>query len=372
MSKKSEELDLKILKIIQKGVGHTFADSAFNEIALELFEFQYARNLPYQRYCKTLRATPDNINHWKHIPYIPTGVFKEAQLACFPLKKAKKIFYTSGTSRAKQGRHYLENLTLYETSLLVHFNAHFLINKKRWPLFILTPSPEEMPHSSLCHMMGVLQKTIGIESEPYFIKHGKFLIDSLKKSLAKMSASGQPLILLGTAFSFVHFLEDVTQMNWKTKLPPDTKVMETGGYKGKSREMSKPELYHLIQKTLGVPKTHIINEYGMTEMGSQFYDNTLKNTIQGVKKPSFKDIPPWVRTRVLNPLTLEESAPGQIGLLQHYDLANRSNVMALLTEDLGVKIGNGFEILGRAPESEPRGCSLGLEEWFNNFTQQKL
>jgi hypothetical protein len=211
-------------------------------------------------------------------------------------------------------------------------------------------------------MMGVLEKNFSTEKNFYFIKKNCLLFDSFKKTLEKFILEGRPVILLGTAFAFVHFLDHAVQKKWKFLLPPGSRIMETGGYKGKSREMSKSALYEFMEKILSVPRNYIINEYGMTEMGSQFYDNILISARSGVKKPVFKIIPPWVRTRILNPLTLEKQSPGEIGILQHYDLANRSSVMALLTEDLGIKTDEGFEILGRAPQAEPRGCSIGAEE----------
>jgi len=105
-----------------------------------------------------------------------------------------------------------------------------------------------------------------------------------------------------------------------------------------------------------------VNEYGMTEMGSQFYDNTLKNHHLGIIEPRYKVIPPWVRTVVVDPETFQEAPVGTLGLLRHYDLANWGSVMAIQTEDVGCLIGEGFEIVGRAKGAEARGCSLAMEE----------
>ncbi|MBI1871004.1 MAG: long-chain fatty acid--CoA ligase [Chlamydiae bacterium] len=359
----SSDLDTQILSIINQGVDQPLSDSEFNKIALELFEYQFTHNLPYQKYCKNLDITPSKISHWSKILFVPTSTFKEAVLSTFPSSKAKKVFYTSGTTLKKSGRHYLENLMLYEEALLTNFKSHFKIKSERWPLLVLTPSPLEAPHSSLSHMMGCLQREIGYsKTQTYFIQKGQLLIHLLRKKLKQFISQKEPVLILGTAFSFVHFLDACAQQKWGLKLPIGSRVMETGGFKGKSRELSKENLYKEIQNILGVPLTHIINEYGMTEMGSQFYDNTLKNRIEKKRMPVYKNIPPWVRTRILNPLTLEEEPPGKVGLLQHYDLANRSSVMGILTEDLGVKIKDGFEILGRAPLAEARGCSLNIEQ----------
>ncbi|MBI1884312.1 MAG: long-chain fatty acid--CoA ligase [Chlamydiae bacterium] len=362
MSLSTKKLDCLILDFMEEAQAN---EKKFNSLALELFKYQYLHNRPFQKYCLQLGRIPCKISHWKEIPFVPTTVFKEEILCCFPFRKAQKVFHTSGTTLQKKGRHYLENLRFYEKSLLIHFKNSFCIHEKRWPLLILTPTPQEMPHSSLCHMMGVLEKEIGIKGKTYyFLKKGKLLSEFLQKKLESFSSSDQPVIILGTAFSFVHFLDHCVEKKWKFKLPSGSRVMETGGTKGKSRELAKKELYEMIHQILDIPLTHIVNEYGMTEMGSQFYDNTLQNFIQKRKRKIYKNIPPWVRTRVLNPSTLEEQPKGKIGLLQHYDLANRSSVMGLLTEDMGVKMGDGFEILGRAPRAEPRGCSLVMQNYL--------
>lgn len=361
---KLKQLDQEILALIQRGVNQPKDDGIFNVLALEIFKYQYKYNLPYQHFCQAVSTHPSSIKNWRQIPLVPTWVFKETVLASFPRQKAKKVFYTSGTTLKKSGRHYLENLILYEHSLWVNFKAHFLIENEKWPLLILTPSPLEAPHSSLCHMMGVLQREMGSLKNPYFIHQGTLQIERLKNTLRHFCKIGKPVLLAGTAFSIVHFLDHTIAKKWKIKLTCGSRLMETGGYKGKSRELSKIRLYHLIEDTLGVPQTHIVNEYGMTEMGSQFYDNSFINANLLRKEPRFKTIPPWVRTRILNPHTLEEVPVGEIGILAHYDLANRSSVIAILTEDIGINMKDGFEILGRAPQVESRGCSLALEEWL--------
>lgn len=364
MLKSPQELDNIILSFIQKGVDQPLDDDQFNTLALLLFEYQYENNKPYRNICKSQNISPLMINHWKNIPLVPTSLFKETALTCFPPSKAKKIFYTSGTTTQKKGRHYLENLILYEASLLINFKAHFKIKNERWPLLILTPSPQEMPHSSLCHMMEVLRKNIGAEESSYFIENNQFKMDLLFNTLKKMSLSENPVIILGTTFSFVHFLDYAKAKKKKIILSPKSYIMETGGYKEKSREIPKTVLYQLLNETLGVPQNRIINEYGMSEMGSQFYDVIHRDpSVQEIQP--YKRIPPWVRTRIVNPAHMTECAPKEVGILQHYDLANRSSVMALLTEDIGIKIKDGFEILGRAPLAEPRGCSIGIETWLN-------
>jgi hypothetical protein len=135
-------------------------------------------------------------------------------------------------------------------------------------------------------------------------------------------------------------------------------VIETGGYKGRSRELAKGELHRLISERLGVPAPHIVCEYGMSELSSQAYDITASSARPASPVTRHFHFPPWARAQVISPETGREVADGETGLLRVFDLANVFSVMALQTEDLAVRRGTGFELLGRARLAEPRGCSL--------------
>lgn len=182
------------------------------------------------------------------------------------------------------------------------------------------------------------------------------------RALREIDERQEPVCLLGTSFAFVLLLDFCLQEGCSFQLPEGSRLMDTGGFKGRSRDVSRDELLRLYQKVFAIPEEFCVNEYGMTEMGSQFYDNVLRDRVLGRSRPRFKEIPPWVRTRILDPITLEDLPDGEVGLLTHYDLANCGSVMAVETEDLGYKVTEGFEIVGRAPGAEARGCSLTVEE----------
>ncbi len=172
---------------------------------------------------------------------------------------------------------------------------------------------------------------------------------------------GDPVFLLGTAFAFVHVFEYCEARSRRFKLPPGSRVMETGGFKGRSREMSRDELYALFEERLAVPADHVVNEYGMTELGVQFYDKVV-----GIRggAPLHRNIPPWSRVQIIDPSTGKEAAEGERGLIRVCDLTNRSSVMAIQTEDIGIRRGDGFEVLGRAVGAEARGCSIAADEFL--------
>jgi hypothetical protein len=153
----------------------------------------------------------------------------------------------------------------------------------------------------------------------------------------------------------VHLLDLMGERGLSFRLPAGSRVMETGGYKGRSRSLSKGELHQLITQRLGVPDSHIVCEYGMSELSSQAYDRAVGQEPAAPRRFRF---PPWARVRIVSPETGREVEEGETGIVQVYDLANVYSVMAIQTGDLGIRRGEGFELVGRAAQAEPRGCSL--------------
>jgi hypothetical protein len=350
-------------------------EGRFNRLALRMLAYQFKANEPYRRYCGRRGVRPGELTSWRNIPAVPTDAFKEVPLTCFPHEQAEAVFVTSGTTRQMQrGRHYLRSLDLYHASLLPNFAAHLLPDGARLPAEVLFFSPEAMPQSSLAHMFGVVVERLcdsGLGS--YFVTPEGIDVEGATARLAELEAAGQPVLVMGTAFAFVHLLDHLTEQGRRLNLPPGSRLMDTGGYKGRSREVPKDELYAMYSDLLGIPDDHIVNEYGMTEMGSQFYDGVLRGatgnrqqatggTTVDRARPRRKSPPPWVRTVVMDPETLTPVAEGQAGVLCHYDLANLDSVLALQTADLGYADAHGFEITGRAAGAEARGCSLAVEE----------
>jgi hypothetical protein len=174
--------------------------------------------------------------------------------------------------------------------------------------------------------------------------------------LREAVASRKPGLVLATAFGLVHLFDALDAGSGRFTLPEGTSVMETGGYKGRSRALPKTELHRDITHWLGVPARQIVTEYGMSELSSQAYDCTAGNSpASGARIFHF---PPWARAQVISPETGGEAADGETGLIRVFDLANVFSVLAVQTGDLGVRRGDGFELIGRAENLEPRGCSL--------------
>ena len=317
-------------------------EDGFNTLAVALFTRQYERNAPYRRLCDGEGVTPGALRRWQDIPAVPAAAFKAFALSCVPVNETTAVFHSSGTTGAQTSRHFFDAdaLALYETSLRRGFD-HALPQRPA-ALYALMPPPDAAPHSSLSHMLGALG------AQRFFWNNDAALAAALR-------GLREPVTLFGTAFAFVQ-LFDATTEDWR--LPDGSLVIETGGFKGRSREVPRDELYGLFESRLGIPSGHGHSEYGMCEMASQFY---------GFGREPVKRGPHWVRTRVLDPETGDDARPGHAGLLRHCDLANFNSVLALQTQDRGTLTEDGFLLHGRAPDADLRGCSLTVEElWAAN------
>jgi hypothetical protein len=340
------------------------AGQDFNALARKVFAYQFQHNLPYQRFCLARGQTPETVTRWRDIPAVPTVAFKELDLTCAP---PEKIFLTSGTTRGrdKRGRHLVPDLQLYHASALTHFAACLLPDNRRLPMLALIPSLEALPTSSLTQMAEWVMSERGMEGSTYFIDANGVHMDAFIDAVARAQREGTPVCILAITSALVAFFDWCEAHGRQFALPGASRIMDTGGNKGKGRAISRNGFLQSCWKYLKVAGYYCVNEYGMTEMASQFYDNVLYNRFRQSNEPRYKIGPPWVRTLVVDPETLTAVPPGQTGLLRHFDLANCGSVMAIQTDDVGYTTGTGFEIIGRAPGAEARGCALVVDEFLS-------
>jgi hypothetical protein len=362
MDQTALDLQQRLLALVARGVKEPSTEAEFDQLALDIFEFQYERCAVYRAYCDRRKAKPQSVKHWKEIPATPTSAFKDFALTCFPVEQAVAEFHTSGTTREQSGKHFLATLELYHAAIGPNFAAYLLPDFARLPMMVLTPSPEEAPRSSLSHMMGVVMEEFGADDSVYYVEGGQLLLEKLVRDLCEAQWAHQPVFLLGTAFAFVHLFDHCVKEKLKFEMAEGSRAMETGGFKGRSRELLKEDLYALFERVLGIPATRIVNEYGMTELSTQFYDGTLRTG----KRTDGKAVPPWARVLVIDPNTGREAAENERGLIRIFDLANLWTMMCVQTEDLGIARQNDsgtveFKVLGRAAGAEVRGCSLNAE-----------
>jgi hypothetical protein len=228
---------------------------------------------------------------------------------------------------------------------------------ERLPMLVLAAPPAEAPDSSLSHMFGVMRERRGAEGSGFFVRGDRLEVDALLDALRQGSRE-EKLLLCGTAFAFVHLLDALERRSLRLALPAGTRIMETGGFKGRARELPQGRLYAWIHERLGVPAERCVNQYGMTELASQFYDSVLREP----GAPRRKRAPAWTRVRLVDPASGHEAEAGEVGAIHVVDLANTGSVLAIATADLGRRGGDGFEVLGRETGAESRGCSIAADE----------
>jgi len=361
----AHSLDSELFAVIERwhDRDRDLTDDAFNDLALRIFAHQLRYNEPYANYCKMLGVTLESMPaDWEAIPPVPSAAFKEATLATFPPAQAELTFATSGTTASQSGRHYMENAKLYDAALLAGFDCFMLPDHIRLRYLNLVPNPAQAPHSSLGYMMARVSERRGDGATAWYLDGDSFNIDALIGDLEAAVDHDRPVCIATTAFALVHALDALHERRRYFALPTGSRLMETGGFKGRSRVVDRDDLYARTAERFGMTNCAIVAEYGMTELTSQYYDNVmLAGHDHSHAAVRYKLAPTWLRARVVD--AAGKTVPkGVVGALVHVDLANRSSCIAIATEDLGVQFEDGLVLIGRESGAALRGCSLSAEE----------
>lgn len=344
-------------------------EARFNEAALELFAGQFEKNRPYADYCRRLGRTPAEVWRWTEIPAVPTDAFKREPLATFDPANAARVFMTSGTSAGPESRGKVykdhEAMAVHDAVVRQGFRRWCLPDRERVRLLVLAPPEEAVPHLRMAHDCSLFLREFDAGGGRHLIDDAGLDEEALVQDLREAEAAGEPVMLVGATFSFVRFFDGCRERGLRFALPPGSRIADGGGYKGRSRALTKAEFLATAGESLGLPGSHCVNLLGITELTSLFYDNVLAEALAGGQAPRHKTNALWTRTRAVDPETLEILPAGAVGLLRHWDLANIASVPALQTDDLGLQVGSGFEVLGRAQGAELRGCSLAMEQFLD-------
>jgi hypothetical protein len=326
------------------------ANDSFDAVLGDVVRYQQQFNPALARYWagRGFDAFRDNP---ADVPAVPTDVFRYVRLVSSEAEPTR-VFRTSGTTHGARGEHWRLSLDAY-----VQGARDFFAEMTRLPpglcgFIKLVFDPEVVTDSSLSFMVQQLEQTFATGCSPWLLHADGADIAGFD---AALQTSDRPMVVFGTAFGFAHLLD-----NWRPKgrLPEGSVVVETGGFKGKSREVPREELYAWFTKALGCAPERCLSEYSMSELSSQLYSRGIE-----LGRPTgLYAAPHWLRVRAVDPMTLQPLSPGETGLLRFDDLANTDSVAAIQTSDLGRVTADGVELIGRAPGATPRGCSLAVEE----------
>ncbi len=311
-------------------------EASFQEVALQVFRDQSKHLKVYRDYLEALQIDPLTVGRWEDIPYLPIEFFRTREVIKEGLN-AEVIFQSSGSTSAQSSKHLVADTTLYVESFMRSFTQTYG-DISQFALLALLPSYLQKGDSSLVYMTEHLIQ----ESKNSF--SGFYLDDyvSLSKALTKLKDHRQPTLLLGVSYALLDLTEQFPMQF------PELIILETGGMKGRRKELVKEELHTILKSGFGVEKIH--SEYGMTELLSQAY-----STGDGIF-----NCPPWMKVRIRemnDPFHFVDHQ--KTGGVCVTDLANLNSCAFIATQDLGRLYPNGsFEILGRFDDAEARGCNL--------------
>jgi Acyl-protein synthetase, LuxE len=360
----SESLHQRVRRFITDSLDGV-PDERFDDLARDIARFQFAHVPAFARLCRARGVDLDKLTSAHAIPALPTDVFRLARIAAHPPEQDRRIFRTSGTSQGTEarGEHPMRTTVTYELAAL-RWGARMLWpDDRRFAVVVLAPSASEVPDSSLSFMIDQFVRAVG-ERVAYVVQGNELDLDFLQRAVGDAEFLGFPVLVLGTSFAFVHLIDRGGGRDFR--LPPHSRLMQTGGFKGRSREVHPDELRRQISVILGLPASHVVGEYGMTELSSQLYEGTLVAALANrtEARHGVYFAPPWLSVAAADPVTLEALPSGETGILRFVDLANVDSSVAIQTMDLGRVTESCVELFGRAPGAMLRGCSLTVEDLF--------
>jgi phenylacetate-coenzyme A ligase PaaK-like adenylate-forming protein len=321
---------------MQESIFNIKSEAQFKEVAIAVFKHQFKNNKVYRSFCDLINKHPSDVTEIEQIPFLPIQFFKSREVLS-SADKIETIFTSSGTTGSVTSKHFVTDVNLYKESYLKGF-SHFYGDIEDYVVLALLPNYLERNGSSLVFMVDdLIAKSKNSESGFYLNN-----LDDLAKKLINLDKNGQKILLIGVSFALLDLIEK-HQFNLK-----NTIVMETGGMKGRRKELIRDELHQLLQEGFKVDEIH--SEYGMTELLSQAYS----------KGNGVFETPSWMRILTRDTEDALTILPkGKSGGINVIDLVNYNSCSFIATQDLGKVAENGtFEIIGRFDASDIRGCNL--------------
>ena len=358
----------RIEALIQRLADGARDDAARDALLLEVAAYQRQHVAPYQHYVnqrlRSVARAPDGshtIANVAEVPALPTDAFRFARIASRPPSEDVRTFRSSGTTQTERSLHALQDLSLYDSAARAAARYALFPELEQMALIILAPHERELADSSLSYMLARFVEWFGNDGSTHVWPLDEPELARLRLRLHAAERADMPVALLGTSFAFVHALDALGSERFQ--LPVRSRIMQTGGFKGRSREIAPHAMRALLEGAFGIPEVAIIAEYGMTELSSQLYENTLRaHVLQQPTVPRRLYTPGWVRSSIVHPETLAPVPAGELGLVRIDDLANLDSVAFIQTSDLGRADEHGITLEGRAPLAVLRGCSITADD----------
>ena len=340
----------------------------FEPLAIEVFRYQFTAVAPYREYCRQRGVTPADVSTLEQIPAASTVMFKHSRIENRTAAQGATplTFVTSGTTKGfvERGRHFVPRLEIYRASAIGHLRRMLFADGKQMAMLAMHPTADRMPESSLSAMVSWCIEEFGTGESLCAATPDGLDREAAIGFLEAAAAADKPVCILTTTAAFAAIVAAIDASGRTIRLPAGSRMMDTGGAKGQAVPLRPVEVIAEAGRVLGIDPAMVINEYGMTEMCSQLYDETPFNSADA--PPSgfrMKITPPWLRAMAIDPVTLAPAGEGRVGLIAFFDLANVGSVSALMTEDLGAVRDGKVALIGRAAAGGLRGCALGIDEF---------
>jgi hypothetical protein len=320
------------------------SDADFDRLVLDVHGYQYRANPAYRRYVDRVGAEPPR--SWHEVPAVPAEAFRLSVLACGP---AERVYQSSGTTAGpdRRAQHHVPDVEVYHAAALAGFQRAVLAEGEHRRFLVAAPERVTHPASSLGEMVTWLRDAHDADTLPSLLRADGVDVEGLADALDRLPPA-EPIVLVAVTSALLRLTDWAVAHRREWRLPRGSVIVDTGGCKGYERHLARDAILERYGGVLGIGAEAVVNEYGMTELGSQLY---ARGTSPHVA-------PPWLRALVCDPATGREMPAGEIGCLRFVDLANVGSVVAIQTEDLGRAVEGGIELLGRAPGAVTRGCSL--------------
>jgi len=346
---------------------------SFSDLAFAIAEFQREFSAGFARLWHSRHGQITGVDD---IPGVPCDAFRLTRVALHPEAEDRLRFYTSGTTSGARGMHGMRVTETYRDLALQFGRSALLSSERAVHVVALAPLLDQPPSSSLGHMMALFMVDFEQRgpfevrtNERWLIDERGVNLDALARAAERAATRNETLLVLATSFALVGLLDALAGR--PLPLPEGTVVMQTGGFKGKTREIEPAELRATLAQTFGIDEAQIVSEYGMTELTSQLYEATLPGSALARERrgsPGVYAEPPWLRVVPVDPTTLDPVAHGEVGIARIVDLGNVDSALAIQTQDRVRRVAGGIELLGRAAGAPPRGCSLAIEEFLTQGT----
>ncbi len=342
--------DEKVVEFVSRGIASE-DEAGFTQLALEAFELHYRTDAEYRKYCRTIKVSPDIVTDWQEIPAVASFPFRKTLSAALPREGVEKFYFASGVAetRQKRGPFFPSKNTrrLTASANNLREKEYLFPDIDAIRMLFMVPIPAMAPGMVMAGGFERIRQRFGLPDSKFLISFTGLDLKELILALREAEKTGQAIALLGATWGFDYFFDSCKRSGIRFNLPQGSRIVDSGGYAGRYTTCRKENFILKCRDSLGIGQEHCINALWLCESSTVYFDNVLRNSLSGIRRERCKELPPWTRITVVDPLTFKPLPKGAAGLLRHYDLTNRAMSVVVQTANVGYETENGFEVLGK-------------------------